>query len=56
MLGTTLRDRISNEEIHRGYKVTHFIERICQLKWSWVQHIARMTDNRWILGKYRQTE
>ncbi|CAG9837260.1 unnamed protein product [Diabrotica balteata] len=47
MLGITLRDRITNEDIRRRTGVTDIIEKIARLKWRWAGHIARMTDGRW---------
>lgn len=41
MLGFSMRDRISNEEIRRETKVTDIARRIASLKWQWAEHIAR---------------
>lgn len=46
MLGTSLRDRIWNEEIRRRTKVTDIIKRIAELKWGWAGHEARQNDDR----------
>ena len=35
MLGVSLRNRIRNEEIRRGTKVTDIARRIAKLKWQW---------------------
>ncbi|CAG9831296.1 unnamed protein product [Diabrotica balteata] len=47
MLGITLRDRITNEDIRTRTRVTDIIEKIARLNWRWAGHIARMTDRRW---------
>ena len=47
MLGVSLRDRISNEEIRRRTNVTDIALRISMLKGQWAGHIARRTDYRW---------
>ena len=45
ILGVSLRDRIRNEEIRRGTKVTDIAQRIAKL-WQWARHIVRRTDRR----------
>ena len=47
MLGLNLRDHVKNEDLRRRSGVTDIIERIAILKWNWVGHMARRTDNRW---------
>lgn len=47
MLGITLRDRMSNEDLRRRTRVTDVIIRIAKLKWSWAGHVARLSDIRW---------
>lgn len=47
MLGLTLRDHITNDELRRRTRVIDAVERIAILKWNWAGHIARVQDNRW---------
>ncbi|CAH2235186.1 jg16174 [Pararge aegeria aegeria] len=47
MLGVSLRDQITNEEIRRRTRVTDIAQRVAKLKWKWAGHIARRTDGRW---------
>ena len=47
MLEVSLRDRIRNEEIRKGTKLTNIARRIAKLKWQWAGHIARRTDDSW---------
>jgi hypothetical protein len=47
MLGITLRDHVTNNEIRRRTKVIDVIERISQQKWNWVGHVARQDASRW---------
>ncbi|CAK1589840.1 unnamed protein product [Parnassius mnemosyne] len=46
MLGVSLRDKLRNEDIHTRTRVTDIAQQISKLKWQWVGHIARRTDNR----------
>lgn len=46
MLGVSLRDKIRNEEIRRRTKVVDIIQRIAELKWQWVGHVARLGVDR----------
>ncbi|CAH2236655.1 jg16482 [Pararge aegeria aegeria] len=46
MLGVSLRDQISNEEIRRRTKVTDIAKPVAKLKCKWLGHIARRTDGR----------
>jgi len=48
MLGVSLRDKICNEEIRRITKVVDIIERVAELKWQWVGHVARLSVDRWV--------
>lgn len=47
MLGISLRDRITNEEIRRRTKVEDVIEKTARAKWRWAGHIARQEETRW---------
>lgn len=47
MLGISLRDRKRNEEIRERTKVVDIIERIAELKWQWVGHVARQDQTKW---------
>ena len=38
-------NRIINEKIRRGTKVTDIERRITILKWQWAGHVARNTDD-----------
>ena len=44
MLGSSLRDRVRNEEIRRRIKVADIAQVISKLTWQWAGHIARRTD------------
>jgi hypothetical protein len=46
MLGVSLRDRIRNEEIRSGTKVTDIANRTARLKWQWAGHVARQDNER----------
>jgi len=48
MLGVSLRAKIRNEEIKRRTKVVDTIERVAELKWQWVGHVARLSVDRWV--------
>jgi hypothetical protein len=41
------RNRIRNQVIRQRTKVTDIAHGISMLKWQWVGHISRRTDNRW---------
>lgn len=47
MLGISLRHRIREKEMRRQSKVTAIAQRISELKWQWVGHLARGTDGSW---------
>lgn len=47
MLGIGLRDRKRNEDIRQKTRVTDVIERIAELKWQWVGHVARKDGTHW---------
>lgn len=47
MLGVSLMDRVRNEEIRQGTKVTDIALKISKLKWQWAGHTCRRTDSRW---------
>lgn len=49
MLGISLRDKIRNTEIRRRTKVKDIIERVAELKWRWVGHVARQDTNKWTI-------
>lgn len=44
MLGISLRDRITNEEIRRRTKVEDVVEQFIKAKWQWAGHVARVDD------------
>jgi hypothetical protein len=59
LLGVSLRDRISNDEISKRTKVADIARRIADLKYQWAGHIARRTDGRWggkVLESYLETQ
>ena len=45
MLGVSLCDRIRNDEIRRGSKVTGIARRIAKFKMQWAEHIPRRTGD-----------
>lgn len=47
MLGVSLRDHLTNEEVRRRSGVQDVIEKIVTLKWNWAGHLARIRDDRW---------
>ncbi|XP_044767130.1 uncharacterized protein LOC123323016 [Coccinella septempunctata] len=47
MLGISLRDRKRNEDIRQKTRVIDVIERIAELKWQWVGHVARKDRTHW---------
>lgn len=60
MLGISLRDKVRNEEIRRRSGVVDVIERVAELKWRWVGHVARQNlltwNNRLVHWRPRQTK
>ncbi|KAL3271654.1 hypothetical protein HHI36_022128 [Cryptolaemus montrouzieri] len=49
MLGTSLKDRVRNDEIRRRTRVSDIIKRTAELKWRWVGHVARQDREKWTL-------
>lgn len=47
MLGVSLRDHMTNEDLRARTGVTDVIYQVAKLKWNWAGHVARMTDGRW---------
>ena len=47
MLGVSLCDRISNEQIRKRTEVPGMAQRIAKLKCQWAGYITRRTDDRW---------
>lgn len=47
MPGLFLSDHIRNVYLRKRTGVSEIIDRISQLKWNWIGHIAHMRDDGW---------
>lgn len=47
ILGISLQDRISNEELRNLSSDADVLERATKLKWKWGGHVARLNPERW---------
>ena len=47
MLGVSLRDHVTNQDLRRRTGVKDIVERMATLKWNWAGHTARMSDDKW---------
>ena len=53
MLHVKLKDRFRNTINRQRTRVEDIVHYVTSRKWKWAEHIACMTDNRWII---RSTE